>query len=343
MSYFLTRRVAQAENGLDDVKSSINTTNAVVSVINGNITSLNAGAALLTNKINATDGNVSAINGNITSLNAGATLLTNKISATDGNVSSIQTSITTLTTSITNINNNYAVKSLTAGTNVSLTNASGNWTINASTSANYSGVYNASGSTTVARITFDNIGVNLTTHRIKGVIQIGANGSFDYPLIIFNGQNLTAGVNTNSSASQIDEFSQISSTIHNGTYAAGNYNAVGYQDYSQMFCDRSIPDGNGAWILNFTIDLQRKQDGNENGYMMCFGDYSYTQKPIGGWPTYWILPHYSYYGKFIRGTDITSISSIGIQGFYTNNTIRYSTINLNIEPLPSYTTTGTTI
>ena len=333
MSYFLSRRVTKTEDGLDDVKSSINTTNAVVSVINGNITSLNAGAALLTNKINATDGNVSAINGNITSLNAGATLLTNKISATDGNVSSIQT----------NINNNYAVKSLTAGTNVSLTNASGNWTINASTSANYSGVYNASGSTTVARITFDNIGVNLTTHRIKGVIQIGANGSFDYPLIIFNGQNLTAGVNTNSSANQPDEFSQTLSTIHNSTYGAGNYNAVGYQDFSQMFCDRVIPDGNGAWILNFTIDLQRKQDGNENGYMMCIGDYSYTQKPLGGWPTYYILPLYSYYGTFIRGTPITSISSISIQGYYTTNTIRYSTINLNIEPLPSYTTTGTTI
>ena len=333
MSYFLSRRVTKTEDGLDDVKSSINTTNAVVSVINGNITSLNAGAALLTNKINATDGNVSAINGNITSLNAGATLLTNKISATDGNVSSIQT----------NINNNYAVKSLTAGTNVSLTNASGNWTINASTSANYSGVYNASGSTTVARITFNNIGVNLTTHRIKGVIQIGANGSFDYPLIIFNGQNLTAGLSTNSSANQPDEFSQILSTIHNGTYGSGSVAVVGYQDFSQMFCDRSIPDGNGAWILNFTIDLQRKQDGNENGYMMCFGDYSYTQKPIGGWPTYYILPLYSYYGTFIRGTPITYISSISIQGYYTNNTIRYSTINLNIEPLPSYTTTGTTI
>ena len=343
MSYFLTRRVAQAENGLDDVKSSINTTNAVVSVINGNITSLNAGAALLTNKINATDGNVSAINGNITSLNAGATLLTNKINATDGNVSSIQTSITTLTTSITNINNNYAVKSLTAGTNVSLTDASGNWTINASTSANYSGVYNASGSTTVARITFDNIGVNLGTHRIKGVIQIGANGSFDYPLLIFNNKNLTAGLSTNSSANQPDEFSQTLSSIHNGTYSQGSVAPVGYQDDSQMFCDRSIPDGNGAWILNFTIDLQRKQDGTENGYMMCIGDYSYTQKPPGGWPTYYIKPTYSYFGKFIRGTDITSISSIGIQGFFTNNTIRYSTINLNIEPLPSYTTTGTTI
>jgi hypothetical protein len=30
-----------------------------------------------------------------------------------------------------------------------------------------------------------------------------------------------------------------------------------------MFCN----DGNGAWIIRFTIDLHRKQDGNKNGYI----------------------------------------------------------------------------
>ena len=216
----------------------------------------------------------------------------------------------------------------------------GTYTINGGGSypiTNYSAAYNGG---LVGRATFSGMNVDLTTNRIHGVLQMGTDDSFDYPLLIFNNKNLTAGVNTSSTASQPDEFAQDFNLTHGGQYATGGAGSAYYhQDFSQTFCDRVLPFGNGAWILKFTIDLQRRQDGTENGYMLCTGEYNYTQRISAGDPR----PYYSYYGTFIRGTNITSITSIGIQGFFTNQTIRYATLNLNIEPLPSYTNGATTI
>jgi len=41
MSYFLTRRVAKTEDEIDNLKASVSTTNAAVSIINGNINNIN--------------------------------------------------------------------------------------------------------------------------------------------------------------------------------------------------------------------------------------------------------------------------------------------------------------
>ena len=237
------------------------------------------------------------------------------------------------------------VRQLTAGTNITIApNGFGTYTINSTGGGgvsypitSYSAVYNGG---LAGRVTFSNIGVNLTTHRIHGVLQMGADGNFDYPLLIFNNKNLTAGVGYQSTASQPDEFAQTFNLTHGGQYATGYPGDHNYhQDFSQTFCDRVLPSGDGAWILKFTIDLQRKQDGTENGYMLCTGEYYYTQRISAGDPR----PLYSYYGTFVRGTNITSITHIGIQGFYTGNCIRYATLNLNIEPLPSYNNSATTI
>ena len=70
--------------------------------------------------------------------------------------------------------------------------------------------------------------------------------------------------------------------------------------------------------------------------MMCVGDWTYTQRISTLNPR----PQFSYYGQFRRGTNIGAISEIGIQSFFTTSTIRYATINLNIEPLPPYTLNG---
>lgn len=232
------------------------------------------------------------------------------------------------------------VRQLSAGSNVSISNNGlGTYTISASASGisypitSYSAVYNGG---LAGRVTFSNIGVNLTTHRIHGVLQMGTDGNFDYPLLIFNNKNLTAGLNSNSSANQPDEFSQSTTTQHGGTFITQGYAVGAYQDFSQMFCDKALPGGNGAWIVRFTIDLLRRQDGNENTLMMCVGDWTYYQRISAGDPR----PSYSYYGQFRRGTNLFTISEIGIQGFFTNSSIRYATINLNIEPLPPYIYNG---
>jgi hypothetical protein len=268
---------------------------------------------------------------------AGAMSNGNKASTTLDMSSNAITNVTTLTaatvtpTTVTGWN----VKSIVAGSGVTVSNTAGSVTITSSTST-YSGSYNGG---LAGRVTFSNIGVNLTTHRIHGVIQIGANGSFDYPLLIFNNKNLTAGLNSNSTANQPDEYSQSTTSAHAGTYTNEGYTPAVYQDLSQMFCDRPLPDGNGNWIVRFTIDLLRRQDGNENSLMMCVGDWTYVQRVSTGDPR----PTYAYHGQFRRGTNLFTISEIGIQGFFTSSSIRYATLNLNIEPLPSYTNSVTTI
>ncbi len=268
---------------------------------------------------------------------AGAMSNGNKASTTLDMSSNAITNVSTLTaTTVTPTTvTGWNVKSIAAGSGITVLNTAGAVTISSSTST-YSGSYNGG---LVARATFSGMNVDLAANRIHGVLQIGANGSFDYPLLIFNNKNLTGGVNTNSTANQPDEYSQSTTSAHAGTYTNVGYTPAVYQDLSQMFCDRPLPDGDGNWIVRFTIDLLRRQDGTEYSLMMCVGDWTYVQRVSTGDPR----PTYAYHGQFRRGTNITSITSIGIQGFFTNSTIRYATLNLNIEPLPSYTNSVTTI
>ena len=227
------------------------------------------------------------------------------------------------------------------GTGISITNdGMGIYTINNSLNNTLYTKYGAKYSGgTVGRVTFDNINVNLATHRITCVIQVGANGAFDYPLIIFNNKYWTAGINTNSSANLTDEWAQTADTFHGGQYVTGSVtNPNSYQDFSQTFCNYPIPDGNGHWLIKFTIDLTRSHDSSEYGNAICNGEYNYYQRVSGTD----VRPYYSYYGTFKRGSNINTITNIGIQGYFTNNTIRYATINLNIEPLPTYLSTGVT-
>lgn len=76
MSYFLTRRVAKAEELIDDLKVSVSNTNAVVSVINGSITNLVASNQTIQSNINSLvsanqfiQSQISTIQGNIISIN----------------------------------------------------------------------------------------------------------------------------------------------------------------------------------------------------------------------------------------------------------------------------------
>jgi hypothetical protein len=231
----------------------------------------------------------------------------------------------------------WTVRNLSAGAGINIPNdGAGTYTIENTLFTRYGARYSGGN---VGRVTFDNINVNLATHRVTGVIQVGADGSFDYPLIIFNNKYLTAGINTSSNANLTDEWAQTANTFHGGQYQTG-YPGVTYyhQDFSQSFCDRPIPDGNGHWILKFTIDLLRRHDSGEYGNAICTGEYNYYRNVSGND----VRPYYSYYGVFNRGSNIITITNIGIQGFFTNNTIRYATCNLIIEPLPTYLNTGVT-
>jgi len=265
---------------------------------------------------------------------ASTMLVGNKASTTLDMSSNAITNVSTLTaatvtpTTVTGWN----VKSIAAGSGITVLNTAGAVTISSSTST-YSGYYVGG---LVARATFSGMNVDLASNRIHGVLQMGTDDNFDYPLIIFNNKNLTAGVNTNSTANQPDEFAQSTIIQHGGNFGNVDVNVTSYQDFSQLITNIAVPGGNGAWIIRFTIDLQKRQDSAENGYMMCIGDWTYTQRISEGDPR----PLYSYYGQFRRGTNITSITSICIQSFFTTSTIRYATINLNIEPLPPYIFNG---
>lgn len=126
MSYFLSRRIASAEQNLDGVQNSITALSTSTTALSGNVltleqdlivtqnsllASLGLQNTLLTNKINAVSGNVSSlqtsitgINGNITSTNASINSITSNAAILQGNVSTLKSNITTLQTSISTIN-----------------------------------------------------------------------------------------------------------------------------------------------------------------------------------------------------------------------------------------------
>lgn len=290
------------------------------------------------------DGNLSHIHTNITPAgSAGSTptlasVLTTSNSAAGNEINMNNNAIRNISALIAVSGPSWTVRSLSSGTGINITNDGvGTYTIENTLFTRYGARY-AGGN--VGRVTFDNINVNLATHRVTGVIQVGADGSFDYPLIIFNNKYLSAGINTSSNANLTDEWAQTANTFHGGQYVTGGHagNPYYHQDFSQSFCDRPIPDGNGHWILKFTIDLLRRHDSGEYGNAICTGEYNYYRNVSGND----VRPYYSYYGVFNRGSNIITITNIGIQGFFTNNTIRYCTCNLIIEPLPTYLNTGVT-
>lgn len=91
MSYFLTRRVAKTEDEIDNLKASVSTTNAAVSIINGNINNLN----IITGNIQS---NVFLLQGNVSQLQTS----TQNFS---GNIQSLSSSINTLNGNMISINN----------------------------------------------------------------------------------------------------------------------------------------------------------------------------------------------------------------------------------------------
>jgi hypothetical protein len=93
MSYFLSRRIASAEQNLDGVQNSITALSTSTTTLSGNVSSLQGNITSISNSISQTQGNVSSLQGNITSIS-------NSISQTQGNVSILQGNIT----SINNIN-----------------------------------------------------------------------------------------------------------------------------------------------------------------------------------------------------------------------------------------------
>ena len=108
MSYFLTRRVAKAEDGIDDLKLSINYTNATVSVINGNIGTLQGNITSLNTTATSLQGSISNLNSTISSINADVGTLNIATASLQGNINSINstlnTSVGTLQGNITTLN-----------------------------------------------------------------------------------------------------------------------------------------------------------------------------------------------------------------------------------------------
>ena len=120
MSYFLSRRIASAEQNLDGVQNSITALNTSTSTLSGNVstleqelvqtgdsllTSLGLQSALLTAKINTVSGNVSSLE---TSINAKNASINANISAIQGNVSTLQSGITSLQNTNASINANIS-------------------------------------------------------------------------------------------------------------------------------------------------------------------------------------------------------------------------------------------
>jgi hypothetical protein len=96
MSYFLTRRVAKTEDEIDNLKASVSTTNAAVSIISGNINNLNIRTGNIQSNVFYLQGNVIQLQTSTQNFSSNIQSLSSSINALNGNLVSINNAIRTL-------------------------------------------------------------------------------------------------------------------------------------------------------------------------------------------------------------------------------------------------------
>ena len=170
MSYFLTRRVAKTEDEIDNLKASVSTTNAAVSIISGNINNLNT----ITGNIQS---NVFLLQGNVIQLQTS----TQNFSS---NIQSLSSSMNTLNGNIISISNAVGILQLHNITSGGVNATANNWSSVSFFSNLTAGTYLfmvyghidyaiASTATFQVRIANISAGTSFTTHNLWGTLTAG--------------------------------------------------------------------------------------------------------------------------------------------------------------------------
>jgi hypothetical protein len=168
---------------------------------------------------------------------------------------------------------------------------------------------------------------SLLTNRMTGKIVLSVDTQFDYPAIRFNGQG-TIG----DSSSQLNEqtWSKIYEYPNASTNSMATTNLDGYLSRDPIFAHFQNS-ANTQVLLSFDIDLMN-QTGTREPIMVCKGTVTYGNKLVNTAPSYRAVCF------FERWSNQTSISQISINNWTTTaSSIQYATLDLNVIPIPSFT------
>ena len=375
MSYFLSRRIASAEQNLDGVQNSITALNTSTSTLSGNVstleqelvqtgdsllTSLGLQSALLTAKINTVSGNVSSLE---TSINAKNASINANISAIQGNVSTLQSGITSLQNSQSAMEFNQSLQYGAIDTEISavkgnVSTLQGNI---ASINTNY----------TVKSLT---AGTNITTVNSNGNWTISSSGgggsSITKVNLAFN-ENFTVGLGARSVffnlpqsynmvnykmrgkiVLNVDALFDYPAIRFNGAGELGNSQALNEQTWNKIY-EYNYPDYNGMADTNVDGYLSRDpifshmaNDSSTQVLLTFEIDLmnSTFREPIlscKGSATYGTknvgsAPSYRAVNFFERWSTQTSLNSISIDNWNNASSIQYATLDLDIIPIPSF-------
>jgi hypothetical protein len=253
---------------------------------------------------------------------ASTMLIGNKASTTLDMSSNAITNVTTLTaatvtpTTVTG----WDVKSLLSGTGISITNASGAYTVNTTNQKIALYYTNAS---FVPSVTFTFSSISLSTKRISGRVYLDANSDFEYPEIIFNGSGGASNTLTN-------EISYcLSSSASTSPVANESLTLSSYQDRACEFYDKVMP-----YDCRILIEFEITQVFNTSldNQLVCNGRASFYTKSNNSTPTWRAVSHFQ---RFSNQLNITSIKFASF--FSSNNTIKMAYLDMDVIPIPTYT------
>jgi hypothetical protein len=179
------------------------------------------------------------------------------------------------------------------------------------------------GAPNTAILTFNFPGINLNTHRIRGVATLHVLGGFNYGSIRFNGLgSFNVGNNLN-------EQSYHMGSVYEFPFAnGGGFHSFGYQDRSMVFSQVVVP-APCRIVISFEI-MQIRLFGLQERATICRGNYSTTNK----WNDETV--GYKAYGWFERYTEIADqqLTSISFAPYNGSTVSIVGRSNIDFEAIP---------
>lgn len=239
----------------------------------------------------------------------------------------------------------YAVKALTAGTNVTISSSSGNFTINAALAPDRRGFRYYNGGTAYPKINF-NLGsaIDLVNKRVVGTLTANLVAGFvDYPLLIFNNLHVfpsSSSANSTGETSVIhfvasdnpmgNSIKVIESLVQNNQNITRIGNA--YDNY-----------GSGNYIqVNFEITYIINRGQTIYRQLVCNGTSIISSKPIGTSPWQHVHSSFCRTSDLSGGVNLTHIGLSTYSQFSSTNGIREMSMDIEVFNLPSSYTVQTT-
>ena len=190
--------------------------------------------------------------------------------------------------------------------------------------------------TPIAKVTF-NIGpsIDLRFKKVKGTMRVQlVPDQIDFPILVFN--NLHTYPTNSGSTSETNCIMWFSPSMRPQIAASGGTGTIWatQENFIQYGPPLSDGYGGGAFLtVMFEITLHYNQHTTASRQLICTGDTIISIKPIG--TVVWMQT----YGRFMRSSDIggtSSLTHIGIGGFYNVPGISSADIEFQITDLPTY-------